>query len=55
MASDSNESETLSVRTDDESHAIVQRFWLLVVAGPDMGATYASNGERTVIGTFDGR
>src|SRR5262245_55416627 len=45
--------ETLSVRAEDEQHTLVQRFWLLVVAGPDAGATYTSNGERTVIGTHD--
>jgi hypothetical protein len=34
-------------------HALIQRFWLLVVAGPDTGATFTSSGERTVIGTYD--
>jgi DNA-binding NtrC family response regulator len=33
--------------------AVVQRFWLLVVDGPDSGATFTSAGERTVIGTYD--
>jgi two-component system, NtrC family, response regulator GlrR len=47
------DSDTLSVRGEDESHTLVQRFWLLVVAGPDSGATFTSNGERTVIGTYD--
>jgi transcriptional regulator with PAS, ATPase and Fis domain len=46
-------SETLTVRSDDGEHTLVQRFWLLVVAGPDTGATYTSAGERTTIGTYD--
>src|SRR5688572_25331275 len=33
------------------THTTVQRFWLVVTAGPDMGTTYASSGQRTVIGT----
>jgi two-component system response regulator GlrR len=38
---------------DAEEHTQVQRFWLLVVAGPDTGATYTSSGDRAVIGTYD--
>src|SRR5262249_15679924 len=34
-------------------HTLVPRFWLLVVVGPDTGATYTSTGDRTVIGTYD--
>ncbi len=39
---------------DGAGHAKVPRVCLLVIAGPDMGATYLSSGERTVIGTYDG-
>lgn len=42
----------LSSETAGE-HALVQRFWLLVVAGPDAGATLTSSSDRTVIGTYD--
>jgi transcriptional regulator with PAS, ATPase and Fis domain len=35
------------------THAIVQRFWLSVVKGPDAGATFTSAGERAVIGTHE--
>src|SRR5262249_15338676 len=34
-------------------HTLVPRFWLLVVGGPDTGATFTSSSERTVIGTYD--
>jgi two-component system, NtrC family, response regulator GlrR len=34
-------------------HVTVQRFWLVVIAGPDAGATFTSAGERTVIGTHE--
>src|SRR5262249_29599405 len=47
------EHETVTVQSGARDHALVQRFWLLVVAGPDAGATFTSAGERTVIGTYD--
>jgi transcriptional regulator with PAS, ATPase and Fis domain len=34
-------------------HQEVQRFWLTVTAGPDAGATYTSESERTVVGTHE--
>jgi transcriptional regulator with GAF, ATPase, and Fis domain len=44
---------TLTVGTEVTEHTLVPRFWLLVVAGPDTGATYASPGDRAIIGTYD--
>src|SRR5580692_9445452 len=35
------------------THALVQRFWLVVVKGPDVGATFTSASERAVIGTHE--
>ncbi len=38
---------------DRPTHAIAQRFWLVVVKGPDTGATFTSAGERAVVGTHE--
>ena len=46
-------SEAVPVHAEIGEHTLVQRFWLLVVAGPDTGATFASSGDRTNIGTYD--
>ena len=35
------------------THAVVQRFWLVVTKGPDAGATFTSAEERAVIGTHE--
>jgi len=45
--------DTLPLRDEPGAHALVPRFWLLVVGGPDTGATFTSSSERTVIGTYD--
>jgi transcriptional regulator of acetoin/glycerol metabolism len=44
---------TRTVLADGKEHALVRRFRLLVVAGPDAGTTAASDGERMVIGKHD--
>src|SRR5262249_55796201 len=41
------------VLSDGREHALVRRFRLLVVAGPDAGVNFTSVGERSVIGTHD--
>jgi DNA-binding NtrC family response regulator len=46
-------SETVSVRVDPGGHTLVPRFWMLVVGGPDTGATFTSQGDLSVIGTHD--
>jgi two-component system, NtrC family, response regulator GlrR len=45
--------DTLPLRDEPGAHALVPRFWLLVVGGPDTGATFTSSSERTVIGTYE--
>src|SRR6478672_11663 len=37
----------------DPSHASVQRFRLVVTAGPDAGASFVSKGERCIVGTHE--
>jgi two-component system, NtrC family, response regulator GlrR len=37
----------------DNHHAVVQRFGLRVVEGPDAGRCHAGSGDRTVIGTHE--
>jgi transcriptional regulator with PAS, ATPase and Fis domain len=41
------------VHSEGRDHALVRRFRLLVVAGPDTGANYTSAGERAVVGTHE--
>ena len=43
----------LDLDASDRGHALVQRFRLLVTAGPDRGGSFVSKGERTVIGTHE--
>ena len=43
----------LDVDTSDPGVALVQRFRLVVAAGPDAGASFVSTGERSVIGTHE--
>jgi len=41
------------VRSEGREHALVRRFRLLVVAGPDTGINCTSVGERAVVGTHE--
>src|SRR5262249_9418455 len=43
----------LDIEVSDQSHALLQRFRLVVAAGPDAGANFVSTGERSVIGTHE--
>src|SRR5438874_8915358 len=43
----------LDVDASDPGHALVQRFRLLVTAGPDAGRSFVSTGERSVVGTHE--
>jgi transcriptional regulator with PAS, ATPase and Fis domain len=43
----------LDVEASDPMHALVQRFRLVVAAGPDAGASFLPTGERSVIGTHE--
>jgi two-component system response regulator GlrR len=53
---DRAEEAGLTVTNDPDgrpTHAVVERFWLVVVKGPDAGATFTSAGERAVVGTHE--
>jgi two-component system response regulator GlrR len=39
------------VQSEDGAHALAQRWWLHVTAGPDAGETFSSSGARVAIGT----
>jgi transcriptional regulator with GAF, ATPase, and Fis domain len=41
----------LDVDASDTTHALVRRFRLVVVSGPDQGATFVSTREHSVLGT----
>jgi two-component system, NtrC family, response regulator GlrR len=41
------------VQSEDGAHALVQKFWLHVAAGPDAGKTFGSKGDRVAIGTHE--
>jgi transcriptional regulator with GAF, ATPase, and Fis domain len=43
----------LEVQASDPTCALVQRFRLVVTAGPDSTASFVSTGDRTVIGTHE--
>src|SRR5215831_19405693 len=53
QASSNSSLEPVALRADIDEPALVPRFWLLVIAGPDTGATYTSTGDRSIIGTYD--
>jgi transcriptional regulator with PAS, ATPase and Fis domain len=44
---------TEAVRAEGREHALVRRFRMLVVAGPDAGSSSTSAGERAVVGTHE--
>lgn len=44
---------TQVVRSQGREHALVRRFRLVVVTGPDAGTTFDSKGERAIIGTHE--
>jgi DNA-binding NtrC family response regulator len=50
---DNGVQETLALDGVSASHADVQRFWLVVRGGADAGVTFASSGDRVVIGTHE--
>jgi transcriptional regulator with PAS, ATPase and Fis domain len=45
---------TKTVVSDGREHVLIRRFRLVVIAGPDAGATYVSGGDRMAIGKHDG-
>jgi transcriptional regulator with PAS, ATPase and Fis domain len=43
----------LDLDASDPSHALAQRFRLVVTSGPDAGASFLSRGERSIVGTHE--
>src|SRR4051812_20174582 len=53
MDGDARVTRGLDLDATDPSHALAQRFRLVVTAGPDAGASFVSSGERAVLGTHE--